>query len=156
LISTRATDYVFENFDTTLFKSGGQPWAGGVVNVEVGTFINGFTPTAGNLSSWLANWKADTCGFYDPSGPEWSAALVLADNSVFKQNAQLYLWAFDSHTGHVSGERIVQGRGLDGRRELAPGPKYEFSVVRRGDERGPWLLRRGASHRENRGCRRFG
>jgi hypothetical protein len=94
----RATTYVFENFNTTLLDANGQPWTASL-NLELGGFINGFTPTAANRSDWAANWVADPGGYYDPTGPEWSASLVLASNAVFAVGTQLYLWAFDFQSG---------------------------------------------------------
>ncbi len=98
LVPLRATTYVFENFNTTLLDGTAQPWTG-MLEVELGAFINGFTPTNANRDLWLGNWVAETGGYYDASGPEWSAALNLADNATLSVGTQLYVWAFDLQSG---------------------------------------------------------
>jgi len=90
-----ATGYVFENFDVSLLDASGQPWSG-TLTVELSAFSGSFTPVPTNLGQWSSSWIAGSSGYYDSSGPEWSAELLLADNAVYTAGTQVYLWAFDS------------------------------------------------------------
>ena len=93
--SLPATEYVFQNFDALLRDRLGIDW-NTQLDVEIGVFDAGFTPTLQNYSSWGANFRTEsTPGYYvGPSegGPEYSAALRLSDNSVFAVGTQLRLW----------------------------------------------------------------
>lgn len=92
-----ATVYTFGNFDYDLRTSAGASWSSG--NLALGKFALNFTPTALNVSDWSAKWISDSAGYFDGSGPEWSAELVLANNTTFSAGDQLYLWAYDSVVG---------------------------------------------------------
>lgn len=96
-----AKEFIFEDFRLSLFDSTMQPWTGMFEgNVQLGAFNNMFTPSLSNTGSWFANWStAGAGGYYDSAGPEWSAQLLLNDNSVFSVGQQLSLWVFDSPVG---------------------------------------------------------
>jgi len=102
LISTpslRATQYLFENYEIQLVGSDRQPWVS-PVQLQLGGFETGFTPTSFNLDLWTANWiTAGSSGYYDPAGREWQAQLVLTDNTLFNVGAAFPLWVFDQTTG---------------------------------------------------------
>lgn len=93
--SAPATEYVFQNFDVFLRDRLGITW-NTQLDVSIGAFDSGFTPTLENYSTWGANFRTEsTPGYYvGPSGggPEYSAALRLSDNSVFAAGSQLRLW----------------------------------------------------------------
>jgi hypothetical protein len=102
VLPLRATEYLFGNFDTTLFTAAGPAWPG-ALDLQLGGFSGGFTPTNANTGDWLANWISDPSGYYTPvDGPEWSASLALIDNVLFTEGASLYLWVFDTQTGPAS------------------------------------------------------
>lgn len=86
---------------------------------EIGMFINGFNPTAGNTSDWSANWIVFDRAFYDtnlgdPTEAGWNVGTRYFAGSavhqtngtsnspdatpggVFPQNAQAYLWVYNS------------------------------------------------------------
>lgn len=92
-----ATNYYFSDTDYTLFESNGSAFAAG--NLKLGKFDSGFLPSGSNVDSWAAHWLSGSAGFYDPSSPEWSASLILTDNSTFAIGDQLFLWAYNSVTG---------------------------------------------------------
>jgi hypothetical protein len=90
-----ATEYVFQNFDVFLRDRLGITW-NTQLEVEIGAFSSGYTPTLQNYSTWKANFNTDpTPGYYvGPSGggPEYSAALHLSDNTILPVGTQLRLW----------------------------------------------------------------
>jgi hypothetical protein len=82
---------------------------------EIGTFINGFVPTASNLTDWAANWTIFDASGLNTNAPvpnegplNWftstathqtnsqSSSLFTTPGSTFAQNTQAYLWAYDS------------------------------------------------------------
>lgn len=93
--SLPATEYVFQNFDVFLRDRLGITW-NAQLDVSLGAFDSGFTPTLQNYADWGTNFRTEsTPGYYvGPSGggPEYSAALRLSDNSVFAVGTQLRLW----------------------------------------------------------------
>lgn len=93
--SLSATEYVFQNFDVLLRDKIGTTW-NVQLDVEIGAFDSGFTPTLQNYSTWRAHFTTDpTPGYYvGPSGggPEYSAALHLSDNAIVPIGTQLRLW----------------------------------------------------------------
>lgn len=95
LAPASATEYDFGNFDTTINTSFNTPPLV-PLQLELGKFITGFTPTLANTASWQVNWISGPTGFVDSSSPDWEASLTLTNNATFALNAQLYLWAFDS------------------------------------------------------------
>lgn len=107
--SLPATEYVFQNFDVLLRDRLGITW-NTQLDVEIGAFDAGFTPTLLNYSSWGANFRTDsTPGYYvGPSagGPEYSTALRLSDNSVFAVGTQLRLW-IRTPTGFAGGAQTA-------------------------------------------------
>lgn len=90
---------------------------------EIGTFINGFVPTASNLTDWAANWTIfdaatlNTNELFPSSGPlnfftstathqtnSQSSSLFTTPGSTFAQNTQAFLWAYDSKTVSFTSE----------------------------------------------------
>ncbi len=88
-------------------------------NFEIGMFINGFIPTASNINDWNANWIVFDLAFYDtnlgdPTEAGWNVGIQYFAGSaihqtdgtsdspyatpaaVFPQNAQAYLWVYNS------------------------------------------------------------
>ena len=96
LIPASATQFIFEDFEFSLYDSKGQAFPSLEDNLQLGMFSAGFTPTASNLGNWQSNWLTDSVGYYDSQAPEWSSSLSLNDNSVFAVGQQLSLWLFDS------------------------------------------------------------
>jgi|GEM_PF-4082025 len=92
-----ATNYYFTDSDYTLFASNGTEFSAG--NLQLGKFTSGFSPTSSNTASWSSSWLSGPTGSFDPSGPDWSAALTLTNNSVYAVGDQLYLWAFNTVSG---------------------------------------------------------
>ena len=82
---------------------------------ELGTFDTGFTPTAGNLSDWGANWNV-LDRVTAPAASGWdSGASIFSGNMTFDGSlvslssaadpsysfitgSQIYLWAYNSQT----------------------------------------------------------
>jgi len=93
--SLSATEYVFQNFDIFLRDRLGVTWAT-QLDVSIGVFESGFTPTLENYSSWNTRFITDSSpGYYvGPAGggPEYSAALRLSDNLTIPAGSQLRLW----------------------------------------------------------------
>lgn len=94
-----ATEHYFSNTDVVLNDASGNPWSVDL-NLELGQFTGGFTPTALNQDQWAANWitLAGSTGYY-AAGPEWSTSLALTDNSQFTAGSSFYLWVFDVRSG---------------------------------------------------------
>jgi hypothetical protein len=90
-----ATEYVFENFDILLRDRLGSTW-NSQLDVKLGVFAADFVPTLQNYDSWQANFITEQSpGYYlgpNAGGPEYSAALRLADNSVLAVGMQIRLW----------------------------------------------------------------
>lgn len=97
ILPASATVYDFADFDYNLLGASGSAWSSG--NLALGKFNSGFTPTSLNLSSWSGNFIGGPTGFFDGSGPEWGAELVLSNNATFGVGDQLYLWAYNSLAG---------------------------------------------------------
>ena len=87
-----ATQYTFENFDVSIAGAG-------PLSLQLGGFAAGFDPTGANTADWLSHWVTGDTGYYDETGPEWSANLALADNAGLAVGQQLFLWAFDTQAG---------------------------------------------------------
>jgi hypothetical protein len=70
-------------------------------NLELGSFAAGFTPTAGNVAQWAANWTAADRTLYNPSISYFSATYSFATNEApFLMGARAYIWGFScSATG---------------------------------------------------------
>jgi hypothetical protein len=88
-----ATEYVFQDF-FVLKHPTGVAWNNTQLDVKLGKFASGFTPTLTNYSNWDANFMTQTTGYYvglSGGGPEFSASLTLADNLNFAVNDQLWL-----------------------------------------------------------------
>ncbi len=98
LVPASATEYAFGNFDTSVDTSFHSPWIV-PLQLELGKFAAGFTPTLANVDSWQVNFFSGPVGFYDPSGPEWGASLTLTNNTVFGVGSRLYAWAFNTQVG---------------------------------------------------------
>lgn len=107
--SLSATEYVFQNFDVVIRDRLGIVW-GTQLDVEIGAFSSGFTPTLQNYSSWRTNFITDSSpGYYvGPAlgGPEYSATLHLADNSVLAAGTQLKIW-IHTPTGFAGGAQTA-------------------------------------------------
>ncbi len=90
-----ATEYVFENFAIVLKDRLGTA-LNSQLEVRLGFFDPSFTPSLANYDQWTTKFTTDvSAGYYvgaNLGGPEWSAALRLADNSVVPVGAQLRLW----------------------------------------------------------------
>jgi hypothetical protein len=97
-------------FNSELFDSHGNP-LDATFTFELGTFINSFVPTAGNIEQWSLNWQAfDSAIFgtgWNPGAQEFlSTADLNADGtstsarstpgSIFNEGNLLYLWVFNS------------------------------------------------------------
>ena len=93
--SLSATEYVFQNFDIFLRDRLGITWAT-QLDVSLGVFEAGFTPTLENYSTWNTKFTTDSSpGYYvgpADGGPEYSAALRLSDNLTIPVGSQLRLW----------------------------------------------------------------
>jgi hypothetical protein len=93
--SLSATEYVFQNFDVFLRDRVGITWAT-QLDVSIGVFESGFTPTLENYSTWNVKFTTDSSpGYYvgpADGGPEYSAALRLSDNLIVPAGTQLRLW----------------------------------------------------------------
>jgi hypothetical protein len=93
--SLSATEYVFQNFDIFLRDRLGITWAT-QLDVSLGVFEAGFTPTLENYSTWNIKFATDSSpGYYvgpADGGPEYSAALRLSDNLTIPVGSQLSLW----------------------------------------------------------------
>lgn len=93
--SLSATEYVFQNFDIFLRDRLGITWAT-QLDVSLGVFEAGFTPTLENYSTWNTKFTTDSSpGYYvgpADGGPEYSAALRLSDNLTIPVGSQLSLW----------------------------------------------------------------
>jgi hypothetical protein len=104
-----ATEYVFQNFDAVIRDRLGIVW-GTQLDVEIGAFSSGFTPTLQNYGSWRANFVTESSpGYYvGPAlgGPEFSATLHLADNSLLAAGTQLKVWVHTS-TGFAGGAQTA-------------------------------------------------
>ncbi len=88
-----ATEYVFQDF-FVLKHPTGVAWNNTQLDVKLGKFASGFTPTLTNYSNWDASFMTQTTGYYvglSGGGPEFSASLTLADNLNFAVNDQLWL-----------------------------------------------------------------
>lgn len=83
---------------------------------ELGTFDNGFVPTAANTDNWLANWTpvVDSGGtpvpeattpygtittIFGPTDGFGSSVDLDHNNSPFEINQQGYIWGYNSQTG---------------------------------------------------------
>ena len=104
-----ATEYVSQNFDVFLRDRLGITW-NAQLDVEIGAFDSGYTPTLQNYSTWKAHFTTDpTPGYYvGPSGggPEYSAALHLSDNAILPVGTQLRLW-IHTPTGFSGGAQTA-------------------------------------------------
>lgn len=104
-----ATEYVFQNFDVFLRDRLGSTW-NTQLNVKLGVFSSGFTPTLENYGSWETNFVTDVSpGYYvGPSagGPEYSAALHLSDNVTLSVGSQIRLW-IETPAGHPGGRQMA-------------------------------------------------
>jgi hypothetical protein len=92
-VTASATEYVFQDF-FVLKHPNGVAWNNTQLDVKLGKFASGFTPTLTNYSNWDANFMTQTTGYYvgvSGGGPEFSASLTLADNLNFAVNDQLWL-----------------------------------------------------------------
>ena len=88
-----ATEYVFQDF-FVLKHPTGVAWNNTQLDVKLGKFASGFTPTLNNYSNWDGNFVTQTAGYYvglSGGGPEFSTSLTLADNLNFAVNDQLWL-----------------------------------------------------------------
>lgn len=97
-----ATEYFFNDFDYRAVDTSFADWTS--LNLELGKFAAGFTPTVENLDLWASNWvpfadPAYSSSGYFAAGPEWSASLALPDNTDYAVGDSLYLWAFNALTG---------------------------------------------------------
>lgn len=62
---------------------------------ELGTFTNGFAPTAENTDQWAAHWQLADRESYDPENSFVSGSYTEADNAPpFVEGAQGYLWGY--------------------------------------------------------------
>ena len=99
-----ATEYFFQDFSYRAVDKNSTEWGvTGNLTLSLGKFANGFTPNAGNLAQWGANWIPALDPVWLPDGyyttdPEWYAYLNLDDNTDFGVGDSLYLWAFDFPT----------------------------------------------------------
>jgi hypothetical protein len=97
-------------FDDTLVNSSGLSLDASY-SFEIGTFVDGFTPTASNTDLWAVNWlvfdTADATDGWnsadqfidhsvDHSSSSGSTSPTATPGAIFTQGAPAYLWAFNS------------------------------------------------------------
>ena len=90
----RATSFILGDYVYVVNETTGLAVTGSVKELQFGFFASGFTPTAANASQWLANFTGVT-GYYDPSGPEWSAGISTGNNTTYAINQQLSAIVFN-------------------------------------------------------------
>lgn len=78
--------------NSNLYDAAGQP-LGGEFSFEVGSFANGFVPTAANLNDWAANWKVFDRAFdatpgdiTDGDADGWNAQDQFFTRTLFHQS----------------------------------------------------------------------
>ncbi|HSI20187.1 MAG TPA: PEP-CTERM sorting domain-containing protein [Verrucomicrobiae bacterium] len=88
----------------TYSTSGVWNTSGGFV-FELGVFNSGFTPTAGNVNEWAANWSVanqggptGTATWIDDGGDTGftGSGRITVLSAPFTGNTQMYLWGYDS------------------------------------------------------------
>jgi hypothetical protein len=73
---------------------------------ELGAFVSGFTPTAGNTSSWATNWRPAQRSFYNITTRGIGGSYdVVSNASPFTQAAFGYIWGHNCSV--VNGEWIL-------------------------------------------------
>lgn len=106
----QATQYDFYNVNDiatiTLTDAAGQPLTS-AWSLQLGAFAPGFIPDSSNTAEWQTEWKTvGDPGFISPDG-EWSAILLLPDDSLFEAGTQLYLWAFNHQAAVPDAEWLL-------------------------------------------------
>lgn len=77
---------------TTTF--GGSPVA---IRFEIGTFREGFDPTAHHQSEWAANWVTLQTADYDPvENQVIQTATLFSNDSPFRENTPAYIWGYNT------------------------------------------------------------
>ncbi|MDB6070372.1 MAG: hypothetical protein JWL81_1543, partial [Verrucomicrobiales bacterium] len=80
-------------FSTNL-TSAGQAWDDGWV-AELGSFQNGFIPTAANTADWAGKWRAASRSVYSVGSRYFGGSYVYESNPPeFPVGRQAYLWIF--------------------------------------------------------------
>lgn len=91
--------------DAVNLSSSGQPMGGGF-RLELGVFEGSFTPTAGNLAEWSAQWRPLQRISYNPRTKRFAAEHTPANNtSPFTIGKPVYVWGFNGNP--TAGEWIL-------------------------------------------------
>lgn len=89
----RATSFILSDFNGTLSVSAGTQVTT-MNELMFGFFANSFTPTALNFAQWLPNFTG-VSGYFDGSGPEWSAGIDIGDNNIYPVGRQLHVIVYN-------------------------------------------------------------
>lgn len=103
----QAATVIFNSPITTGEFSDSSPWpTDGTYFFEVGTFSSGFTPTAGNTDSWLANWniadmvESGSTTWLDDTGDLYFTGIgdYTTNAGSWAIGSPVYIWGFDTRT----------------------------------------------------------
>ena len=87
----KATSFILADFTYTVNNLANVAIATSALGeLQFGYFATGFTPTLANYSQWTdpVNFTG-VSGYYDGSGPEWSAGINIGNNLLYPVNKQL-------------------------------------------------------------------
>ena len=92
-------------FGAVNLKSTGVAMDGQMV-MELGVFVTGFTPSAGNTSLWATNWRRASIVLYNPETRLFTGSHSVTSNaSPFLAGTKGYIWGHDGN--HTDSEWIL-------------------------------------------------
>ncbi|QYM78563.1 immunoglobulin domain-containing protein [Horticoccus luteus] len=151
VLTTFATSVGLSDTATLVQGRSGTTWDD--ATVALGTFDDGFVPTAQNRAQWASHWFTTSTGYYASAGgaSEVSAELVLADNVAIPAGQLLYVWITHgseaglysdaawtapvastlglSHTLHFSAQTVAIFGAFDGAHLVAATASTDLSIV---------------------------
>ena len=118
--TAKATSYILGDYIYTVRDSSNIA-VNSITQLQFGFFTGGFTPTASNASQWLANFTG-VSGYFDGSGPEWSAAIDIGSNATYPVNTQLSVIIFNFGVGQNASSLLTSGLTADYQAAIVTNP----------------------------------
>lgn len=100
----------------------------GTTQLRFGFFANGFTPTANNANLWLSNFTG-VSGYFDGSGPEWSAGIPLSNNSVYAVGTQLSVIIFNFGVSANASSLLASGLSANYQAAVITNPLWTITAA---------------------------
>ena len=89
------------------YNSAGAEFDGATFTFEMGTFSDGFVPTALNTAQWGSEWLALDSTTYDNNTEWFTGSYTIAAGDTAQQGRQAYIWVYNNSLGDETSEWLL-------------------------------------------------